>query len=121
MSSKIKRIAAALLLLAMLVSTFAACADSDVPDGYQLVACEGDCFRLYVPTQWTPNVSGGVTSAYYSASSGVSVGAEGEGSAGCWVEDGLSTGTSGFSNRLRNSRIEPMARLRITMARNKKI
>ncbi|MBE6685351.1 MAG: DUF1795 domain-containing protein [Ruminococcaceae bacterium] len=74
MSSKIKRIAAALLLLAMLTSAFAACSNSDVPDGYQLVACEGDCFRLYVPTQWTPNTAGGVTSAYYSASAGVSVG-----------------------------------------------
>lgn len=73
MFSKIKKIAAVLLLLAILVSALASCSDSDVPEGYQLVACEGDCFRLYVPTQWTPNTVGGVTSAYYSASSGVSV------------------------------------------------
>lgn len=73
MLSKIKRIAAVMLLLTMLVSAFAACSNSDVPDGYQLIACEGDCFRLYVPTQWTPNTAGGVTSAYYSASAGVSV------------------------------------------------
>jgi len=73
MSSKIKRIAAVLLLLTMLVSALTACSNSDVPEGYQLVACEGDQFRLYVPTQWTPNTTGGVTSAYYSASAGVSV------------------------------------------------
>lgn len=73
MLNKIKRIAAVMLLLAIFVSALTSCSNSDVPDGYQLVACEGDQFRLYVPTNWTPNTTGGVTSAYYSASSGVSV------------------------------------------------
>jgi len=50
----------------MLVS-FAACAQSDVPDGYQLIACEGDEFRLYVPTQWIKNTTSGITSAYYTS------------------------------------------------------
>ena len=73
MLSKIKRIAAVILLSAILIFALSSCSNSDVPDGYQLVACEGDQFRLYVPTNWTPNTAGGVTSAYYSASSGVSV------------------------------------------------
>ena len=65
---KIKRILAAILLCVMLISIFSACAEqSDVPDGYQLVACKGDKFRLYVPTQgWAPNTTGGVTSAFFS-------------------------------------------------------
>ena len=74
MLSKVKRIAAIVLISVIIVSAFASCSgNSDIPDGYQLVACEGDCFRLYVPARWTPNVSGGVTSAYYSAGSGISV------------------------------------------------
>ena len=57
----------------MATSVFTACSNSDVPDGYQLVACNGDKFRLYVPTQWTPNTANGVTSAFYSAGDNISV------------------------------------------------
>ena len=63
-----------ILLTVMFVGAFAACANKDdTPEGYQLVACEGDKFRLYVPTQWTPNTTGGVTGAYYSLDENASV------------------------------------------------
>ena len=71
---KIKRIAAIILAVLMLASVMTGCKKSDVPDGYQLIACEGDEFRLYVPTQgWMPNVSGGVTSAFFSLDENSSV------------------------------------------------
>ncbi len=63
-----------LLLSVMLAVAFTACSEDEVPDGYQLVACEGDKFRLYVPTQWIVNTSGGVTSAYYTSDAEISVG-----------------------------------------------
>ncbi len=66
MKRTIKIILIACIAIAMLVS-MAACAQSDVPDGYQLVACEGDEFRLYVPTQWVLNTTSGTTSAYYTS------------------------------------------------------
>lgn len=55
------------LIAALMLLSLAACAQSDVPDGYQLVACEGDEFRLYVPTQWVVNTTGGATGAYYTS------------------------------------------------------
>ena len=72
---KIKKILAAILLCIMLVSIFSACAEeSDTPEGFQLVACEGDKFRLYVPTQgWSPNTTGGVTGAFFSMNENSSV------------------------------------------------
>ena len=72
---KIKRIFAAILLCVLLISTFSACAkQDDTPDGYQLVACEGDKFRLYVPTQgWSPNTTAGITSAFFSMNENSSV------------------------------------------------
>ena len=58
----------------MALSAFTACGErSDIPDGYQLIACEGDSFRLYVPTNWTSNAWSGVTGAYYSLSENASV------------------------------------------------
>ena len=58
------------LVISIISSCFVACSKNEIPDGYQLIAREGDTFRLYVPTQgWMPNVSGGTTSAYYSVSS----------------------------------------------------
>lgn len=71
---KIKRILAVLLLSCFLLSAMSSCgAQSSVPDGYQLVACEGDCFRLYVPKSWTPNAWSGVTGAFYSMAENSSV------------------------------------------------
>ena len=63
----------ALILCLLMIFPLASCAKSDVPDGYQLVACEGDCFRLYVPTQWVPNTASGVTGAFYSSVDAASV------------------------------------------------
>ena len=72
MRNKVKFLCSALLAV-MLVMSFTSCAKDDTPDGYQLVACEGDKFRLYVPTQWIINTSGGVTSAYYTSDAEISV------------------------------------------------
>lgn len=70
-----KRLGAVIILAAMMIGMLASCgAQSDVPEGYQLVACDGDEFRLYVPTQgWMPNTSGGVTSAFFSMTENSSV------------------------------------------------
>ena len=57
----------ALILCFIMILPLVSCSKTDVPDGYQLVACEGDQFRLYVPTQWVPNSSSGVTGAFYSS------------------------------------------------------
>lgn len=67
------KIFALIVLCITVFSTFASCAKSDAPEGYQLVACEGDKFRLYVPTQWTSNTSNGVTGAFYSTGQNISV------------------------------------------------
>ncbi len=74
MKKSIKVICTALIAV-MLVASFTSCSKSDIPDGYQLIACEGDEFRLYVPTQWIANTTGGVTSAYYTSDALVSVSA----------------------------------------------
>ena len=66
MKRTVKTILIACVAMLMLVS-LVACSQNDVPDGYQLVACEGDEFRLYVPTQWVLNTTGGTTSAYYTS------------------------------------------------------
>ncbi len=65
---KITKILAVVLLLVMIISAFSACSEqSDAPDGFQLIACEGDKFRLYVPTQgWAPNTESGTTCALFS-------------------------------------------------------
>ncbi len=68
------KIIAALLIAILLISSMAACSKSDIPDGYQLVVCEGDSFRLYVPTQgWMPNTTSGVTGAYFSVTENISI------------------------------------------------
>ena len=73
---KITKIIAAIMICTMLVSSLCACSGGEeIPDGYQLVACDGDAFRLYVPTNWTANTAGGVTSAFYSLNENASVSA----------------------------------------------
>ena len=65
---KVRRVAAIAIVLLLLASLMTGCKKSDIPDGFQLIACEGDEFRLYVPTQgWMPNTAGGVTGAIFSA------------------------------------------------------
>ena len=65
---KITKILAIILLSVMLISAFSSCSDKgDSPDGFQLIACEGDKFRLYVPTQgWAANTESGSTCALFS-------------------------------------------------------
>lgn len=70
---KTTRILALVVLCIVILATFVACSGDGAPDGYQLVACEGDQFRLYVPTQWTPNTANGVTGAFYSTGQNISV------------------------------------------------
>lgn len=58
------------LSIIIISSSLVSCSKKDIPDGYQLIARDGDTFRLYVPTQgWTSNTSSGVTSAYFALSS----------------------------------------------------
>lgn len=67
-----KRVGILILTLCIFISvlSLSGCSKKDIPDGYQLVAREGDTFRLYVPTQgWASNTSSGVTSAYFALSS----------------------------------------------------
>lgn len=74
MKKRCLKIIALLLLSAMIIASFAACSKGDVPEGYQLAVCEGDKFRLYVPTQgWMPNVMGGVSGAFSSLEENASV------------------------------------------------
>ena len=72
---KITKILSVVLLLVMIISVFTACSEqSDAPEGFQLVACEGDKFRLYVPTQgWSANTESGTTSALFSANPVVAI------------------------------------------------
>jgi hypothetical protein len=56
----------------MLLSFMTACSKSDVPEGYQLANCEGDTFRLYVPTQgWILNTASGISGAYFSVTENI--------------------------------------------------
>ena len=74
MFNKAIKVLAAVLILITVVATFAGCKQDDTPEGYQLVACEGDKFKLYVPTQgWMPNTAGGVASAFFSQSENTSI------------------------------------------------
>lgn len=70
---KVTRIIIALLLCLILIPTLAACSDDGIPEGYQLIACDGDEFRLYVPTDWVDNTSSGIACAYYSVDANISV------------------------------------------------
>ena len=64
MIKKLKAIICFSLIILMLVPALASCGNK-IPDGYKLVACEGDKFRLYVPKSWQENTESGITSAYY--------------------------------------------------------
>ena len=73
MFRKFAKIICVALLCIMMLSTFASCNKDNTPDGYQLIACEGDEFRLYVPQSWQSSVKGGITSAIYSMDDNVTV------------------------------------------------
>ncbi len=67
------RILAIALMCIMLMSVFTACSKDGTPDGYKLVACEGDKFRLFVPENWQSNTDSGITSAIHYIDRTVSV------------------------------------------------
>lgn len=76
MLKKIKSITCFLLMVILLLPTLVSCSSDGSPEGYQLVACYGDKFRLYVPQQgWMPNTSSGITGAYFSMKENASVSA----------------------------------------------
>lgn len=59
------RYAAAALAVLLLLAALPACSgESEVPKGYQYATCAGEYFRLFVPTQWTVNTGSGVSGAY---------------------------------------------------------
>ena len=57
-------LATMLAVLLLLVSLPACSGQSEVPDGYQYATCAGEYFRLFVPTQWTVNTGSGVSGAF---------------------------------------------------------
>ena len=72
--STIIRLLCALLAILLLGGTLVACSEGDeVPDGYQNATCNGEYFRLYIPTQWTSNTESGVSGGHYSLAEGTAV------------------------------------------------
>jgi hypothetical protein len=68
------RLLCALLALCLLGGSLVACSgDSEVPEGYQYATCNGEYFRLFVPTQWTVNTESGVSGGCYSLLEGTAV------------------------------------------------
>ncbi len=62
------RLVCLLLALCLLAGAFVSCSGQtdEIPDGYQYATCDGEYFRLFVPTQWTVNTESGVSGAYIS-------------------------------------------------------
>ena len=56
--------AATLAVLLLFVFLPSCSGQSEVPDGYQYATCAGEYFRLFVPTQWTVNTGSGVSGAF---------------------------------------------------------
>lgn len=56
-----------LILCAALLASLTACmqpSDEEIPEGMQLATAAGDDFRLYIPTNWTPNTMYGISGGY---------------------------------------------------------
>ncbi len=69
-----RRYAAAALAVLLLLAALPACSgESEVPSGYQYATCAGEYFRLFVPTQWTVNTGSGVSGAYITIDTAVSM------------------------------------------------
>ena len=64
----VRGVLALLLVLAMLAA-LTSCNNTDtgevIPEGMKIANCEGDDFRLYVPTDWNENTAYGIAGAYY--------------------------------------------------------
>ena len=70
-----KKIISLVLILATLTFLFSACGETDtgVPDGMMLVENDKNTYKLFVPTDWTVNLSDGVSGAYANDKSNVSL------------------------------------------------
>lgn len=76
--NRITRIVTTWLALALLVIASTAiltgCAeDSNAPDGYEYATCSGEYFRLFIPTGWQVNTESGVSGAYITANTHVTM------------------------------------------------
>lgn len=71
----IKRTVALIIAVLMCFGAVSCGKDSDAPEGMHLVSLEGEPFKLYVPEAWTNNSSSGISGAYYSALSNITVSA----------------------------------------------
>ena len=70
---KIKAIISLTLVCLMLIPMLVSCNKDGAPDGYKLVASEGDKFRLFVPSSWISNTESGITGAYSTVDENASV------------------------------------------------
>ncbi len=73
----VKRLVCFVLTLCLLVGAIAslsACSGaSEIPEGYQYATCNGEYFRLFLPTQWTVNTESGVSGGYTNVFADVAV------------------------------------------------
>ena len=68
------RVISLILALVLAMAVFTGCSGkSEIPEGFQYATCNGEYFRLFVPTQWTVNTSSGISGAYVSRSTGNTV------------------------------------------------
>lgn len=72
-----KKIIPLLCVLLLLCGALLSCAQSDVdvPEDMQIATLEGEPFYLFVPLNWTPNLSSGVSGAYISSTDTIMVSA----------------------------------------------
>ena len=63
------RVLCAVLAICLVAGGLISCSGqgSEIPDGYQYATCNGEYFRLFLPTQWTVNTESGVSGGYTSA------------------------------------------------------
>lgn len=63
------RVLCAVLAICLVAGGLISCSGrgSEVPDGYQYATCNGEYFRLFLPTQWTVNTESGVSGGYTAA------------------------------------------------------
>lgn len=73
-NNHVLRLACLLIAVCLLAGGLCACAGGDeVPDGYQYATMKGEYFRLFVPTQWTVNTESGISGAYISIDTSVTM------------------------------------------------
>ncbi len=70
-----KKIISFLLILVLSLSCLTACGDkdTDIPDGMKLAENEYVSYKLYVPENWTVDISAGFTTAYANDKSNISL------------------------------------------------